>query len=808
MRTLRSVGVVVLFLACLSSAAFAAAIPKKSASTPKPPPPIPVKIGVLAFQGEDSAGDRWAPIAKYLTRAIPTHEFTVVPLDLDNIDTAIFASDVDFLLTNPASYADLESAYGITRLLTVRNLRQGGAYDQFGAVIFARADRKDIQILGDLKGKSFMAVHPNAFGGWWMAWREFKDRGIDPREDFSRIDFAGFPQDKIVIAVRDRTVDAGTVRADVLERMHEQRIIDIDDFKILNAQTVPGYPFRLSTRLYPEWPLALVNIKMMPLAREVSIALLSLKASSPEARAARIAGWTVPLDYHTVHDLMRELRVGPYRKFGQAPWNEVVEEYWQWLVAALAAIVISVGVAVYVIRLNHKLQYSARELEQQIAERTRAQRFFEQQAERIRTLYSVASISGLSFDEEIREMLRLSGSLLGMELGRVSQIDIAANRSTAVCVYTAEGIDFKAGKTLPLDQTYCIIPSLIKQSVAVECMGQSRWRSLPCYAVVGLETFIAAPIWVRQKFYGTISFSSREPRRTPFLETDRDLVQLIGRWVGVTLERREQQHELDQARAQAVMASRAKSEFLARMSHELRTPLNAIIGYSELMLEDEAVSAMTGVRADLEKILSSGKHLLGLINDVLDLSKVEAGKMELFVENFMVESFVNDVVAMIQPLLHKNSNALELHCARPLGEGQGDVIKLRQMLFNVLSNACKFTHNGRIALDVERHIDVGEEWLRFNVADTGIGMTPEQVGRLFKEFAQADASTSRTYGGTGLGLAISRGLCRLMGGDISVQSVPGKGTQFTILVPLRIPRPTAEVVPGASDATRVARLAS
>ncbi len=742
------------------------------------------RIGVLAFQGEDSDATRWAPIAQYLSAAIPTYAFTIVPLNNDNIDNAVLSGDIDFLLTNPASYADLEATHGITRLLTMRNRRSGGAYTQFGATIFVRANRTDINTLADLRGKSFMAVHPNAFGGWWMAWREMKDAGIDPQSDLAKLEFAGFPQDKIVFAVRDGQIDAGTVRSDVLERMRDKGVIDIADFKVLNRQSVPGFPFLLSTRVYPEWPLALVNQKLMALAQKVSVALLSLSEDSPEAHAARIAGWTVPLDYHSVHELMKELRVGPYRRYGSPTLRDLLREYWGWMTLTLILVAASASVSVYVWRLNRRLRKFTRELEIQIEERTRAQHVSASQAERIRALYSVASMPGLSFDDEIREVLHMGCSVLGMDLGKVAQVDIAANRADVVSVYAPMGFQLTSGDRMQLDQTYCIIPSLTKQSVAIECMGQSKWRSLPCYTSMKLEAFIAAPIWANQKFFGTLSFASRAPRVAPFLETDRDLVQLIGRWVGVTLERRGQQQELDQARGNAETASRAKSEFLARMSHELRTPLNAIIGYSELLLDDGMIQERTALNADVQRILTSGKHLLGLINDVLDLSKIEAGKMELNYETLPMANFIRDVAESVQPLASRNKNTLVLQCDDNLGEMETDSMRLRQTLFNLLSNAFKFTSGGTVTMRVNRPLEQGVEWLRVSIADTGIGMSHEQIGRLFQEFSQASAETSRNYGGTGLGLAISKRLCVLMGGDIDVMSAPGKGTTFIVRIPV------------------------
>lgn len=241
--------------------------------------------------------------------------------------------------------------------------------------------------------------------------------------------------------------------------------------------------------------------------------------------------------------------------------------------------------------------------------------------------------------------------------------------------------------------------------------------------------------------------------------------------------------ELAAARDEAIRASQAKSDFLASMSHELRTPLNAIIGYSEILLEEAEDLVRPELRPDLEKIRGAGKHLLGLINDILDVSKIEAGKMDLFLESFDVATLLADVSATVQPLIAKNGNTFEVHCDPDLGTVHSDQMKVRQILLNLLSNAAKFTKQGRITLTAKRPVKGNGDYLEFTVSDTGIGMTPAQVTGLFEAFSQADATIRRNYGGTGLGLAITRHFCRMLGGDVTVTSDYGQGSTFTITIP-------------------------
>ncbi len=271
--------------------------------------------------------------------------------------------------------------------------------------------------------------------------------------------------------------------------------------------------------------------------------------------------------------------------------------------------------------------------------------------------------------------------------------------------------------------------------------------------------------------------------RRAIIETDTTMNDLIASRASLEAAR----EEADTARTAAEAANRAKSAFLANMSHELRTPLSAVIGYSEMLEEEAEETGEKAMLADLGKIKSNAKHLLSLINDVLDLSKVEANKMEVYAETIEIADFVREVASTVGTLVAKKSNTLELDIPAGVGTMSTDATKLRQCLFNLIGNAAKFTERGRITLRVSREPAPGGDLISFAVSDTGIGMSPDQLARLFQRFVQADETTTRKYGGTGLGLALSRAFARLLGGDIAVESTEGKGTCFTVRVPASVP---------------------
>jgi signal transduction histidine kinase len=372
------------------------------------------------------------------------------------------------------------------------------------------------------------------------------------------------------------------------------------------------------------------------------------------------------------------------------------------------------------------------------------------------------------------------------------------------------------GTTVPISEQFVAGRSVLEARVvhSHDIANDPTFPSGRAMALAaGIRTTLGVPLLREGKPVGVFSLGRRDVR--PFSDREIELVEAFADQAVIAIENARLFGELQEANRQLAEASQHKSQFLANMSHELRTPLNAIIGYSEMLQEEIEDLGQETFLPDLQRINGAGKHLLGLINDILDLSKIEAGRMDLYLETFKISQVVQEVAAIVQPLIEKNGNTLVVTCPDDVGTMRGDLTKLRQTLFNLFSNAAKFTDHGTIELRVARSqegdntgatnvgaVDVGAmhcsptgsvreqcmaptggEGIIFAVSDTGIGMTGEQLGRLFEAFSQAEAGTSKRYGGTGLGLAISRHFCRLMGGDLTVSSVDGQGSTFTVRLP-------------------------
>jgi len=400
-----------------------------------------------------------------------------------------------------------------------------------------------------------------------------------------------------------------------------------------------------------------------------------------------------------------------------------------------------------------------------------------EQGRRIRALHEIITRPDLTFEQQIDETLRLGCQLLGTEIGKVGRQDTEKNTSEFLNTVVMTDLPARRGIVLPLDKTFCQVTFSSPHTFAISHVADSEYSTHPAAKFLGMQSYIGCTIHVHGKKFGTVNFSNRSPVTKPFTEADKDLVNLIGSWVSVMMERQLEAEELRKSQEAAIAANLAKSSFLANMSHEIRTPLTSILGYAETALDDDQNMEQ---RLDALRIIkTSGDHLLNLINDVLDFSKIEAG--ELDIDNSVISPFqlITDVESIILPQAKKKGLDFDIEYHFPLPETIiSDPLRLKQILLNLSGNAIKFTDAGSVKIKMQYDKDHDE--LQFIIEDTGIGMTSEQMDKLFQPFKQADAGISRRFGGTGLGLCLSKRLAELLNSRLEAISTYRKGSTFTL----------------------------
>lgn len=479
-------------------------------------------IGVLAFRGADVAAEEWKPLVDHLNKSVDGHHFTLVPLTLDDIKHRVESKQLDFVITSAASFAMLEEEYGVSQIATVRWQKNGVAYAHFSSVIFSRRDNEAIQHLEDLKGRRFMAVHPDAFGGWWTAWRELRQHGVQV-EDLAKLSYSGFPQDDVVYAVREGVADAGTVRAGVLEALAAKGQIKLDDFRILNAQPLDEYPFAHSTRLYPELTFAMLQSTHQELARKVLVALLNAPETPVKSIAGEAISMTIPVDQKPVLELMKELRVGLYKDLHPLTAKEVLLEY-RWYIAAGALLtLILAGFTLFIGHLNRRL--------------LEARQAAENQTLRLQTLYRISALPGTSWQDQLTEVLKTGCALLNADSGLIWQVNTITDVSILLNAVGEQTIPVAKLARVPLTSNVTGAIASERKPVAISAVDAALWQTYGDSPCKGSGALIGTYVLVLGRPFGTLEFYAKQARRTRFTRGDEELLQLIAHWAGVALER-------------------------------------------------------------------------------------------------------------------------------------------------------------------------------------------------------------------------------------------------------------------------------
>jgi PAS domain S-box-containing protein len=831
-----------------------------------------VRFGVLSFRPKQETTALWQPLVDYLNRSIPGRHFELVVDFYPEMEAAIAKKEMDFVLTQPSHYVLMTYRNGLSApLATMIQKESGHAISAFGGVIFTTASRSDLTALSDIRGKSIATSMKSSLGSYQMQAFELAQAGLRLPED-ARVIETGQPQDMAVKFVLDGRADVGFVRSGVLEHMVAEGKLDLKRLKIIHPLHPSRFPFIVSTRLYPEWPVSALPGVDPELARQVTVALLALPHDGEVARALHIQGFTIPADYHPVDDMLRELRLPPFDAAPAFTSQDVLKRFGGSIsvVAALWSIFL-LGVAIWLLRINRRLkietargQESLLQLEES-EKRHRAvlgavgEGVYRVDQDGFCTSINPAALDMLGYTEQ--EVLGKDQHPLFHRLrpdGRPYPKEECPVYATAQDGRERRAEDWftrKDGSGFPVDMTVTALNLEGQPAGTVVAFRDSTERKEAEQALRKLylaveqspESIVITDLNARIEYvnaafiqntgYQRDEVIGQNPRMLHSGDTPREIYAELWRalksgrsWKGEFRNRRKdgsdyvefahvapirqpdgnishyvavkeditekkrlaeelEQHrhhledmvawrtaELATAKLAAEAANRAKSAFLANMSHEIRTPMNAIVGMSYLLQRSDPLPSQLD---RLGKIDAAAHHLLAVLNDVLELSKIEAGKLQLEDMDFALENVLEQVSEMISEEARAKHLALCVEGAgRPL-KLKGDATRLRQALLNYAGNALKFTEAGSIVLRAriveEREKDV---MLRFEVVDTGIGIPLEKLGKLFQAFEQLDASTTRKYGGTGLGLAITQKLARLMGGDAGVDSVPGHGSSF------------------------------
>lgn len=686
-----------------------------------------IKIGVLSHRGDKATLEAWDATAKYLCAELPDYHFTIEPLNFNQVDDATRKGDVDFILVNPGIYVNLETRYRASRIATMNNYRGSSAYNIFGGVIFTRSDRKDIFVLDDLKGKSFMAVDDTSLGGYQMAWRELNARGIDLKKDLESVEFGGI-HDNVVMSVLNGEVDVGTVRTDIIERMAADDEIDINEIKIINSQVRAEFPFALSTRVYPEWPFSKVEHTDNVLAQKVALALLQMSTEHPAALAGNYAGWTIPLDYQRVHDLFRELKLPPYAARGRFTLEEAIAKYWYWVLGTMLILLGMLGITALMIWHNKALEQAKKRLEKQ--------------HELI--LNSVDDgIYGVDLKGRCTFVNKAMEEMTGW-----SAEDLIGNNQHMILHHTRGD-----GTHHPPDE--CPVYATYKDSMPRFIPDDIFWKKDGSHLSVE---------------YNSTPLKGNKGKTTGSVVVFRD-----------TTARKMNEAKSREHKKQLEHVSRLSTlgEMASGIAHELNQPLTAITMNSRAcvrMIESGQRDQQSNCSDAMLKIADQAERAGGIIRHIRNFVQKELPDRK----PVLVERMVETVTDLMGPEIKQKSILFSVDIDPAVEWVFAQQIQIEQVLINLVRNAVDALEDvdqksRSLSLSIALHKN---KQVEFRVNDSGKGIAKKVAGELFEPFVSSKEK------GMGLGLSISQGIISSHGSRLRVDSSTKKGTTFYFFLPV------------------------
>jgi len=776
-----------------------------------------IKIGVLAHRGHDETINRWSLTADYLSNSIQGYDFIISPKSLKSMKHAVENNLVEFILTNPGNYVDIEANFGATRIATLKVKQRDRAFTSFSAVIFTRYDRHNINELQDLKGRSFMAVNPKAFGGFQMAWLELLQADIDPFEDLSSLEFSGFPQDNIVYAVESGKVDAGTVRSDTLERMDSEGAISIKDFKILNKQHSDQFPLLHSTRLYPEWPFAKLKQTDDQLAQKVAIALLTMSPDSKAAMISRSEGWTIPLDYTPVHEAFKTLKIGPYAEIDIITFEKVVQQYSTYFLFALFTLITLGLVIIYISRTNHNLTLTQTNLrneidsrrkaqselakhrdtlEQNVIERTQeladlnkelqndiiarkaAEASLKKSSHTLQTMHEITSSRHMSFEGKIDALLRTGCNCFGTDYGAFIQ---NKDKQSLILRFVGTQPIYNRGDLIDNNLLFanCLTADsdpLIITNASSDIFFKEHYQ----YKNLKVNSYVGIPVIVSGSLFGYLEYGSVDTTKPSHSLIEIEMLQLLSQWIGGEIQRQQahdnaQQHQADLAH---VARLGTMGEMASGLAHELNQPLTAIVNYTRgcvRRLSGKTVEDLPAIVNAMEHSCSEAERAAEIIRRMRELVNKELPRREANDINNIIEV----VIKLVKPKIKENHVSIVRELVKNPPKIYVDRIQIEQVLINLLNNAIdamKDTPILKREIIIQSRYD--KEVVQVKVFDRGSGLPNNMRSDVFEPFF------STKNEGMGMGLSISRSIMEAHDGNLNAEQRELGGSIFSFTIPI------------------------